>query len=94
MKHPETDNEKRALVALYKTCLDNIGGTCLADLESDPYTWVGWEDLLTRGWSVAAAKGTFGALYDKGLVAYDSENTHFLPRAAYRLAANFNYEAL
>ena len=60
-----TENEARAVKALYATCLNNMGGKTFKDLENDPFTWVGADDLVSAGWTKHEAAGTFSALADK-----------------------------
>jgi len=68
-----TDNEKRAMQRLYKTCLANMGGKSLADLLDDFYAWVDIRDLMAGGWTRHEAAGTFSALDEKGLI-YNAED--------------------
>ena len=63
-----TDNQTRAVTALIKSCLGNIGGKTLADLQDDPFTWVDSSDLVEAGWSQKEAEGTFGSLVAADLV--------------------------
>jgi hypothetical protein len=67
-----TPNQHRAMKALIKSCLSNIGGSTLADLEVDPFVWVEVDDLIAAGWSPKEAQGTFASLLVAGLV-YDVE---------------------
>lgn len=46
-----TDNQRKAMTALIKSCLSNMGGDTLADLQNDPFTWVDTSDLVAAGWS-------------------------------------------
>ncbi len=41
-----TNNQTRAMTALIKSCLGNMGGKTLADLQDDPFTWVDASDLV------------------------------------------------
>ena len=45
-----TANQTAAMTALIKSCLDNMGGSTLADLQADPFTWVDAADLKDAGW--------------------------------------------
>jgi len=68
-----TDNQNRAMTALIKSCLGNMGGSTLANLQGDPFTWVDAEDLVEAGWGQKEAEGTFGSLVAADLVyLYDS----------------------
>lgn len=68
-----TDNEKAAIVALFKSCMNNMGGTTLADLDADPFTWVDADDLVGAGWTQKEAEGTFGSLVSKCAVSGDAD---------------------
>jgi hypothetical protein len=63
-----TENEESAIIALFKSCLSNMGGSDLTDLDGDPFTWVGADDLVNAGWDQKSAEGTFGSLVSKQAV--------------------------
>ena len=63
-----TPNQQLAMQALIKSCLSNIGGSTLADLEADPFVWVEVDDLIVAGWSPKEAQGTFASLLVADLV--------------------------
>jgi len=71
-----TDNQTRAMISLIKSCLDNMGGSTLVDLQDDPFTWVEASDLVEAGWGQKEAEGTFGSLVAADLV-YDCEDKLF-----------------
>jgi len=68
-----TANQVKAMTALIKSCLGNMGGSTLADLQDDPFTWVDASDLVEAGWGQKEAEGTFGSLVAADLV-YDCED--------------------
>ena len=63
-----THNQTAAVTALIKSCLRNMGGETLADLQADPFVWVDAADLIAAGWSRKEAEGTFGSLVSAGIV--------------------------
>ena len=63
-----TENQAAAMTALIKTCLRNMGGENLAELQCDPHTWVDASDLVDAGWGQKEAEGTFGSLVAEGLI--------------------------
>jgi len=63
-----TSNQTAAITALIKSCLGNMGGKDLADLQNDPFTWVDAYDLVSAGWGHKEAEGTFGSLVAAGLI--------------------------
>lgn len=70
-----TNNQTRAMTALIKSCLGNMGGKTLADLQDDPFTWVDASDLVEAGWGQKEAEGTFGSLVAADLVyLYDQRS--------------------
>ena len=69
-----TTNQTEAMTALIKSCLYNMGGSTLSDLQEDPYTWVDVEDLVNSGWNQKQAEGTFGSLIASGLIYEDNIN--------------------
>jgi hypothetical protein len=69
-----TENETRAIYVLINACLDGMGGKHIDDLNDDPYTWVGHDNLVDAGWSQGSAKGTFGSLVAKGLIDEADKN--------------------
>ena len=69
-----TENQKAAMTALIKVCLNNMGGSDLNDLQGDPYTWVDASDLVAAGWDQKQAEGTFGSLVAAGLIYEDEVN--------------------
>ena len=73
-----TANQTAAMTALIKSCLDNMGGSTLADLQADPFTWVSAADLKDAGWGQKEAEGTFGSLVAAGLVVDDGEDGFYL----------------
>ena len=73
-----TTNQTAAMTSLIKSCLDNMGGLTLADLQGDPYTWVDAIDLVEAGWGQKEAEGTFGSLVAAGLVVDDLDNGFYL----------------
>lgn len=78
-----TANQVNAMTALIKSCLGNMGGSTLADLQDDPFTWVDASDLVEAGWGQKEAEGTFGSLVAADLV-YDCEDK------LYSLAADWD----
>ena len=56
------------MTALIKSCLSNMGGETLADLQTDPFVWVEASDLVDAGWGQKEAEGTFGSLVSAGIV--------------------------
>ena len=69
-----TKNQANAMTALIKSCLDNMGGEDLQDLQDDPLTWVDAADLVEAGWEQKQAEGTFGSLVAEGLIWEDEIN--------------------
>ena len=69
-----TRNQSEAMTALIKSCLHNMCGKTLEDLQEDPYTWVDVSDLVKSGWEQERAEGTFGSLIAKGLIYEDEIN--------------------
>ena len=63
-----TQNQTAAMTALIKSCLRNMGGKNLADLQCDPFVWVDASDLVESGWGQKEAEGTFGSLVSTGIV--------------------------
>lgn len=82
-----TENEARAVKALYASCLNNMGGKTYADLENDPFTWVDVGDLINAGWSRPEAIGTLGALIEKCAVAQHDKNEWVLEMDAAKWAS-------
>ena len=68
-----TPNQTSAMTALIKSCLSNMGGASLADLQCDPFTWVDVDDLIDAGWPRKEAEGTFGSLVASGHI-YEAED--------------------
>ena len=73
-----TDNQTLAMTALIKSCLGNMGGLTLADLEDDPFTWVDASDLVEAGWGQKEAEGTFGSLVAADLIFLYDHNLYSL----------------
>jgi hypothetical protein len=73
-----TANQTAAMTALIKSCLDNMGGSTLADLQADPFTWVDAADLKDAGWGQKEAEGTFGSLVAAGLVWDNNDNDFYI----------------
>jgi len=73
-----TDNQTLAMTALIKSCLGNMGGSTLADLEDDPFTWVDASDLVEAGWGQKEAEGTFGSLVAADLIFLYDHNLYSL----------------
>jgi hypothetical protein len=71
-----TENQSRAMTALIKSCLSNMGGRSLRELKSDPFVWVDVNDLVNAGWSQKEAEGTFGSLVNADMV-YDNGDGDF-----------------
>lgn len=69
-----THNQTAAMHWLIKSCLRNMGGKNLADLQCDPFVWVDVDDLIEAGWSRKKAEGTFGSLVSAGIVYQYDEN--------------------
>ena len=69
-----TRNQSEAMTTLIKSCLHNMCGETLEDLQEDPYTWVDVEDLVNAGWGQKEAEGTFGSLIAQGLIYEDEIN--------------------
>lgn len=63
-----TDNQHCAMTNLIESCLSNMGGEVLDDLEADPFVWVEVDDLIAAGWSPKEAQGTLASLLVSGLV--------------------------
>lgn len=69
MKYDVTENEFKALYTLVADCLYNMGGSSPKDIHDDPLTWTGTPVLTESGrWTVAEARGTYGALDKKGFI--------------------------
>jgi len=66
-----TANQVNAMTALIKSCLCNMGGSTLANLQDDPFVWVDASDLVEAGWGQKEAEGTFGSLVAEGLIYMD-----------------------
>ena len=73
-----TANQTAAMTALIKSCLDSMGGSTLADLQADPFTWVSTIDLVEAGWGHKEAEGTFGSLVAAGLVVDNLDSDFYL----------------
>ena len=71
-----TQNQAAAMHCLIKSCLSNMGGKCLADLQCDPFTWVDVDDLIDAGWGRKEAEGTFGSLVASGHI-WDADDGMF-----------------
>ena len=71
-----TQNQAAAMTALIKSCLGEIGGKTLADLQHDPFTWVNAGDLVDAGWGRKEAEGTFGSLVAANLI-YEADDNMF-----------------
>ena len=71
-----TQNQAAAMTALIKSCLGEIDGKTLADLQYDPFTWVNTEDLVDAGWGRKEAEGTFGSLVAADLI-YEADDNMF-----------------
>ncbi|WP_347837756.1 hypothetical protein [uncultured Planktomarina sp.] len=84
-----TDNEKSAIVALFKSCLSNMGGKCLEDLDDDPFTWVEASDLVEAGWNQKQAEGTFGSLVEKQAVFENDPGAYCIDHEDKELRAIF-----
>jgi hypothetical protein len=82
-----TENEARAVKALYASCLNAMGGKTFADLESDPHTWVDVADLVKAGWTRPEAIGTLGSLIVKGAVDQYDESEWVLKMDAAKWAS-------
>jgi hypothetical protein len=76
-----TENEAKAVKLLYAECLSGMGGSCYADLESDPYTWAYPDTLTANGWSKKEAGGTFASLVVKGALCYEGKPSRDIPEA-------------
>ena len=63
-----TDNELKAIAAIYNDCLNGMGGSCYQNLVNDEYTWTGAKVLMDNGWTKNEAAGTIGALMQKGAI--------------------------
>lgn len=79
-----TENELKAAMVLVKSCLYNMGGKRPIDLDDDPFTWVGIDDLMDAGWTRHEAAGTFSSLADKGIIQICKIDGDFLTDEAYR----------
>lgn len=77
-----TENETRALVTIYKSCLRNMGGKNFSDLKADPLTWCDAGDLISAGWSRHEAAGTYGALLEKSVIDTDRDGDTLRMEAA------------
>ena len=84
-----TDNQTRAMTALITSCLGNMGGETLADLQNDPFVWVDAGDLVEAGWGQKEAEGTFGSLVAADLV-YDNGDDMFALAEDWDLLAKFH----
>tara|TARA_B110000977_G_scaffold51171_1_gene69470 strand:+ start:1048 stop:1347 length:300 start_codon:yes stop_codon:yes gene_type:complete len=83
LKRVETDmtlthNQTAAMHWLIKSCLSNMGGKNLADLQYDPFTWVDVDDLIDAGWSRKEAQGTFGSLVASGHIFETGDDMYAL----------------
>jgi hypothetical protein len=68
-----TENQTSAMTALIKSCLSDMGGSTLDNLQADHFTWVNVGDLIDAGWTRKEAEGTFGSLIASGHI-YDAED--------------------
>lgn len=84
-----TNNQTAAMTALIKSCLSNMGGKNLADLQCDPFTWVDVDDLMAAGWSRKEAEGTFGSLVASGHI-YEAEDDMFALTNDWSELSNFH----
>ena len=84
-----TANQVKAMTALIKSCLGNMGGSNLADLQDDPFTWVDASDLVEAGWGQKEAEGTFGSLVAADLI-YDNGDDMFALTEDWDLLAKFH----
>lgn len=73
-----TNNEKAAIVVFINSCLSGMGGEVPEDLNADPYTWVGVDDLVEAGWPLPQAKGTMGSLTAKGVIFENDKDAYCL----------------
>jgi len=73
-----TTNQAAAMHWLIKSCCSNMGGKNLADLQCDPHTWVGVDDLIDAGWGRKEAEGTFGSLIAAGMVCDDLDDAFYI----------------
>ena len=83
-----TDNQNRAMTALIKSCLGNMGGSTLANLQGDPFTWVDVEDLVEAGWGQKEAEGTLES--DKIREAIEKE---FMPDVEVTIKCDNDYDS-
>lgn len=84
-----TDNEKAAITALFKSCLSNMGGSSLEDLDGDPFTWVDASDLVDAGWGQKQAEGTFGSLVEKQALFENDKDAYCIDHENEELRAIF-----
>ena len=84
-----TTNQTAAMTALIKSCLRNMGGETLADLQDDPFVWVDASDLVDAGWGQKEAEGTFGSLVSAGIV-YHCEDDLFALTEDWAALRNFH----
>jgi hypothetical protein len=84
-----TQNQAAAMHWLIKSCLFNMGGKNLADLQCDPFTWVDVDDLTDAGWPRKEAEGTFGSLVASGHI-YEAEDDMFALTSDWAELSNFH----
>ena len=84
-----THNQTAAMHWLIKSCLSNMGGKNLADLQCDPFTWVDVDDLIDAGWSRKEAQGTFGSLVASGHI-WDADDGLFALTEDWAELSNFH----
>jgi len=84
-----TQNQKAAITVLISSCLNNMGGETLADLQADPFTWADEKDLIEAGWDRKQAEGTFGSLVAAGVV-FEYEPGEFSLTGDWELLAKFH----
>jgi len=80
-------NEKAALIALVRSCLDAMGGKHPSDLWNDFYAWVEPRDLVAySNFTINQAKGYFSDFEKKGLVMEHEPGEWCLTESAVKLA--------
>ena len=78
MNYDVTENEFKALYTLVADCLYNMGGESPKDIHDDALTWTGTPVLTESGhWTVAEARGTYGALDKKGFIYIENASRKY-----------------